>query len=381
MINFKLPEEVNTVFDTLSKNGYEGYLVGGCIRDLIMNKTPKDYDFAVSSLPPETERCFKDYKVIKTGLKHGTLTVNINNYYFELTTFRTEGKYLDSRHPSLVSFTPSLEEDLKRRDFTVNAIAYNHKKGIIDLFEGERDIERKIIACVGNPYERFSEDALRIIRGLRFASVLGFSISEDTKRAIHSKKALLKNISVERIYEELNKLICGNPDEILEEFKDVFSLILYGFSHKIQLNALPADRYLRYALIVKPADLKALNADKQTLNTLKELQYIKDLNFKNKSDFLFELGKLKYASLALVKEYLSIISPESKDILNEIFEYAKNNCISIKQLDINGTDLLNAGFNPGVSIKTILNKLLMEVISGKTYNEKEKLLTRAKELI
>ena len=136
MINFKLPKEADIVFNTLAANGYEGYLVGGCIRDLIMNKTPSDYDFAVSSLPFQTEECFKDYQVIKTGIKHGTLTVRINDYFFELTSFRTEGEYLDSRHPSSVSFTPSLSEDLKRRDFTVNAIAYNPAKGLVDIFDG-----------------------------------------------------------------------------------------------------------------------------------------------------------------------------------------------------------------------------------------------------
>ena len=176
MEEIKLNNETRIIFDNLINNGYKCFIVGGCVRDYLMNKTPNDIDFATNATPNQIKECFKDYNVIETGIKHGTLTILINHIPFEITTYRKDGKYLDNRHPESVDFVTNLKDDLERRDFTINAIAYNSKIGFIDYFNGIEDIKNKIIRCVNNPEDRFSEDALRILRALRFSSTLDFEI-------------------------------------------------------------------------------------------------------------------------------------------------------------------------------------------------------------
>ena len=187
-MNFKLPEKVNSIIKLLKANGYEAYAVGGCVRDMVMGIAPNDFDITTSALPEETMRVFKDYRIVETGIKHGTVTVICDHEPFEITTYRIDGDYLDSRHPESVSFSRNLKDDLARRDFTVNTLCYNEEDGLIDLFGGVGDIENELIRCVGDPEKRFSEDALRIMRALRFSATLGFSIDGETARCIHSQR-------------------------------------------------------------------------------------------------------------------------------------------------------------------------------------------------
>lgn len=210
-MQIKLPQKVKFIIDTITQAGYEAYAVGGCVRDSILGREPDDWDITTSATPMQVKELFR--RTIDTGIQHGTVTVMLEKEGFEVTTYRIDGKYEDSRHPKEVIFTPSLEEDLKRRDFTINAMAYNEKDGIIDLFGGMEDIKNKRICCVGEPKERFSEDALRIMRAVRFSAQLGYAIEENTAAAIKELAPTLKNISAERIQVELVKLVTSpNPD-------------------------------------------------------------------------------------------------------------------------------------------------------------------------
>lgn len=222
-----IPINIKNVLSVLYKNGFEAFLVGGCVRDFILGKVPYDFDITTNALPHEMKECFKEYKVIETGLSHGTLTVVSEGENIEITTYRKDGEYKDGRHPLSVEFTPSLEEDLKRRDFTMNAIAYSEKDGFVDFFGGINDIQNKVIKAVGDPYERFNEDKLRIMRGIRFSSQLSFEIESETKDAIFYLKDGLKEISAERISVELDKLLMGdNVYSVLTEYAEVLSIVI-----------------------------------------------------------------------------------------------------------------------------------------------------------
>ncbi|MCR1952943.1 MULTISPECIES: CCA tRNA nucleotidyltransferase [unclassified Clostridium] len=218
-MNIYIPNEVKFIIDTFYKNNFEAFMVGGCVRDSILNNSPKDYDITTSAKPEDTLYLFE--KTIPTGIKHGTVTVLINNNPYEVTTYRTEGKYIDNRHPSSVNFVTDIREDLSRRDFTINALAYNKSAGLIDYFNGLSDIESKIIRCVGEADKRFKEDALRMLRAIRFSCQLGFDIEEETYNAILNNHELISNISFERIRDELCKiLISENASKGLRLLKD-----------------------------------------------------------------------------------------------------------------------------------------------------------------
>ena len=192
-INIKISNEAEKIIDTLGSNGYEAYAVGGCVRDSVMGKVPEDWDICTSALPEQTADCFPESHIVETGLKHGTITIVTNHTPVEVTTYRIDGGYTDNRHPDKVEFVRELKEDLSRRDFTINAMAYNCCRGLVDFFGGVSDIERKIVRCVGDADKRFREDSLRIMRALRFASVLGFTIDVETSEAIFRNKKLLGN--------------------------------------------------------------------------------------------------------------------------------------------------------------------------------------------
>ena len=269
-MNITIPNEVNIILTRLQDAGHEAFCVGGAVRDSIMGITPGDWDVTTSALPEETRLVFSDFKTIDTGLKHGTLTVIIDHKPYEITTYRIDGEYGDNRHPETVSFTRKIEDDLARRDFTVNAIAYNPQKGIVDPYGGQNDIYNSIIKTVGDPDRRFNEDGLRIMRALRFSSVLGFPIEQETANAIHRNRELLKNISAERINIELTKLLCGKDVfNILMEYPDVLSVIIpeiapavgftqYGKKHAYDVwehichtvDTIPDDRILRLTMLL-----------------------------------------------------------------------------------------------------------------------------------
>lgn len=227
MIEISLPHGATKIINLLTKHGFDAYVVGGCVRDSLYNIPPKDWDICTSAKPEEMLRCFDGFKVIETGLKHGTITVVLDDGTYEVTTFRTDGVYTDNRHPDEVWFTSSLQEDLKRRDFTINAMAYSQAAGLVDPFGGQADLINRRIACVGNADDRFNEDALRIMRALRFASCYGFEIENSTAVSIHKNSGLLKNIAVERIASELIKLLGGiDVLSVLLNYSDVITTII-----------------------------------------------------------------------------------------------------------------------------------------------------------
>lgn len=229
MRNIQIPYGANSIIQDLRKAGFDTYVVGGCVRDSLLDLGPKDWDICTSATPAEMKNLFskRNIKTIDTGLQHGTITVNLgDSEQYEITTFRIDGNYSDSRHPDSVEFVKNIELDLARRDFTVNAMAYDGER-VIDPFYGQDDLNRRIISCVGNPDERFGEDALRILRAMRFASTYGFAIEEKTSQAIHRNKEKLLNISAERIQAELCKMLCGRGVlQILLDYSDVIAVII-----------------------------------------------------------------------------------------------------------------------------------------------------------
>lgn len=437
-----LPDFILTVLNMLDTSGFEAYVVGGCVRDTLLGITPSDWDVCTSALPNQIEAVFSSFKTIPTGIKHGTVTIIINSYHVEITTFRIDGEYSDNRRPSEVTFTPSLREDLSRRDFTVNAMAYNPSCGIVDLFGGQQDLKKKIIRCVGEPKKRFCEDALRIMRALRFAAVYGFDIETNTKTALKSCRNLLDNIAVERIAVELNKLVISpNPTKILRYYSDVFSQILpeitpaIGFKqnnphhcydvweHTLSAleNSVPK-LYVRLALLfhdlAKPfcaeknsenfvyfpnhpelgteitaKALRRLKYDNKTRHTVKLLVKLHDspldadkvsikrmLN-KIGSDIFRMLLDVKLAdNLAKAPDHKIhyFETLESEKLFNEII--ASSECFSLKTLAVNGTDLLQAENFSGSDVGKALDYLLNLVIEGKCENEKKALLQAIKDI-
>ena len=223
-MKIQLPKDVSFILDTYLKNGYQAFIVGGCVRDALLGKTPTDYDICTNALPKETLKLFSDFRIIETGIKHGTVTLLLDSVPYEITTFRTDGDYLDSRHPQSVNFVTNIEEDLKRRDFTVNAMAYNQTDGLIDLYGGQKDLENKIIRCVGNSEQRFTEDALRIMRAIRFCATLDFAIEDETKKSIFKLKSNLLNIAKERINVEFTKTLLSDNTKVYSEYYEIFKL-------------------------------------------------------------------------------------------------------------------------------------------------------------
>lgn len=224
-----ISENAKKIISVIESAGYEAFAVGGCVRDFIMHRACDDIDITTSAKPDELERILSENGIhfIETGLKHGTVTAVLNGENYEITTYRTDGDYKDSRHPESVEFVADIKEDLSRRDFTVNAMAYNERKGIVDLFGGKADLEKGVIRAVGNPDKRFKEDALRIMRAIRFASVLSFSVEPETKKAIFDNRELLKNVSAERIFSELSKLLMGdNVFTVLKDYRDVIAVVI-----------------------------------------------------------------------------------------------------------------------------------------------------------
>lgn len=392
MYIINLPDEVKKTLNILISNGFEAYTVGGCVRDSIMGKSPSDWDITTSATPDEISSCFRGYRLIETGIKHGTITVIINKMQIEITTYRIDGKYSDNRRPDDVLFTDNIEFDLKRRDFTINALAYNGNE-IIDLFGGIDDIDNKTIKCVGDPDERFNEDGLRILRALRFASVLNFRTEKNTSESINKNKYLLNNISMERINTEFNKLLMGdNFQRTILEYRDVIEVFIpelskisieelkYRLSAMSSLNSLILRlSVLLYKIEEPDSILMGLKYDNATIKSVKLLTsnidikiYPDSVNIKKS---LHNINYVNLCNLIQIKkvlfknEYDELI--KSEEIINEIIE--TNQCYSLKTLAISGQDLIDAGIPKGKNIGKILDKILNEVIEGNLENEKNSL--------
>lgn len=394
-IEIKMPEEAEKAINILEDCGHEAYVVGGCVRDAILGSVPSDWDITTSALPDEILNCFKNFRTINTGLKHGTVTVVINKMNLEITTYRIDGKYSDNRRPDEVKFTDKIAMDLKRRDFTMNALAYN-KKGIVDLFGGIEDIKNKTVRCVGVPDERFKEDGLRILRAMRFASVLGFDIEERTKNSIHKNRNLLQNISFERINSEFIKLLNGiNCSEILSEYKDVVEVFIPEVSQlndelwieRLNRASLVDNIILKLSLLFYRMDaeqiLRRMKNDNDTIKIVKLLTENMDEEIVPEQHALKRwLKKIGYENLKLLI-YLKnarSISPENETkelkkaevLVNVIVK--ERQCYSLNTLAVKGMDLMDAGIPRGPMVGELLNELLEKVMDDELENNKDILL-------
>ncbi len=389
-----IPENILYALSSLTKEGYEAYLVGGCVRDMIMGKTPSDFDITTNALPEEIINCFPDKKCVLSGMKHGTVAPIINGEAIEITTYRIDGEYKDSRHPEEVYFTKKIEEDLSRRDFTVNAMAMDESFNITDPFSGKEDIEKGIIRCVGDAEKRFTEDALRIMRALRFSSVLGFSIEDETKKGILKLFLLLSNIARERIFTELKKLLAGiNAPFVLSEFKDVFLFIMPSLSKAKYIDNVKRikgdDTAISFAILFDglSADdarevLNSLKTDRLLKDTVIRLMEDKNADFSDiiKMRYFLKTREEKYVSKCITfKQHLGIFSDkEAKDAF-ELLGKAACSCNKIKELAISGSDLLSLGIS-GRKTGIVLDALLNLVIEGNCENDEEALINAAKSL-
>ncbi len=436
---FQLPPQVLQAMQLLNDAGFQCYAVGGCVRDMLRGVQPHDWDLTTNARPHQMQRCFQEYHVIETGLQHGTLTVMINHMPLEITTYRIDGDYTDHRRPDTVAFTDSLTDDLARRDFTVNAMAYHPTIGTVDPFGGSEDLQRQRIACVGDPTARFNEDGLRILRALRFASVLDFQIDPVTDKAIRAQQNLLKHISAERIFAELTKLLCGQAAErLLSFYPDVISTVLpqilsmVGFdqqnpyhaydvyTHSCKVTAaVPAVPVLRWAAFLhdigKPHTftkdergghfyghseiseqlareiLRQLKSDRKTMDSVLTLIRYHDTVFsgspKQLKRLVNQIGmELTEALLLLHKGDVSAQAVHLRekrvrdadnliDMLRELKE--QNACMTIKDLQISGKDLLAMGMITGKAVGECLNFLLNEVVEEHLPNHRETLLQAA----
>ena len=428
----KIPEIAKVILKTLNENGFEAYLVGGFVRDRVMGNETNDIDVTTSAKPDEVIKLFSDYRVIETGLKHGTVTVMCNKIPVEITTYRTESTYSDNRHPDEVVFCEKLESDLSRRDFTVNSLAMDVNGEFVDLFGGPDDISNKIIRAIGNAEERFNEDALRILRALRFSSVLCFEIDKETSMAIHKCKDLINNVAPERIAVELRKTLCGkNIKKVLLEYSDVFTLVFpellgtvgfmqHNFHHKYNVyehtatvvESVEAVDYLRLTALFHDCEkpscfsldengtghfyshaskgaikareaLKRLKFDNETVKKVELLvkQHDSPIEADEKiilrklnrfgEDALRDLIKIKKAdTLGLADEFHCRI--EEFDRLEKIIDdvISKQKCFSFKDLDFDGNDAIAMGYK-GAEIGCVLKNILEAVIDGEVENSKE----------
>ncbi len=401
-----IPRQVLKIIETLENAGYEAYIVGGCVRDYILKKEPKDWDITTSALPEETKKLFPH--TYDTGIQHGTITVVADKTNYEVTTYRIDGDYSDFRHPESVTFTEKIDEDLSRRDFTMNAIAYNETNGFCDPFNGRYDIANKLIKGVGDPDKRFNEDALRMLRGIRFSAQLNFAIEENTYLSIKRNSSLIKNISRERIRDEFTKLLLSpNPEKIIElKNTNLLCEILPVIDDKISedckiirvLKNLSKtksdDTALFYCAIL--ADLtdkeatsvmKSLKFDTKTIKeTATLVKYLKFEIEKNKYEIrktISQIGVDLFKKLIIMRKATSEDETISKQIdnvenlFNEILE--DNDCCSLKELKINGNILKSLGIKDGCLIGTILKSLLEKVLQEPKLNEENKLIELAKE--
>ena len=398
-----LPKNVENIIGSLEEHGFEGFAVGGCVRDSLLKKTPKDWDITTDALPVDMKKIFK--KTFDTGIAHGTVTVLMDGVGYELTTYRIDGNYSDGRHPDSVSFSKSLSEDLCRRDFTINAMAYSNKKGIVDLFDGRKDLQNGIIRAVGDAKKRFDEDALRMLRAVRFAAQLGFKIDDDTFEAIKEKAKLLSNVSKERIFVELNKSLNG---EFAQNIKMVYTSGLYRYIGKefakldkniydFYPRKFPNKKHMYWAVFLENIEnveavkkiLFELKSDNATRNnTYLLVKELKNPLPSSDEDIRWSLHRI---GADLFCDYIEILKSDKKnvDILDKIDNIEnryslilkENHAYEISMLDITGKDLMDIVISKGPKIGEVLEFLLKKVIENPLNNEKSSLLRLAKEFI
>ena len=434
----KIPNDIKTVMDILTAAGHKAYVVGGCVRDSIMGREPNDWDVTTDADPEQIQELFASFRTVDTGIKHGTILIISGKTPVETTTFRIDGEYSDNRHPDKVTFTKNIIDDLARRDFTINAMAYNETDGLIDPFDGQNDIRNKIIRCVGDADTRFNEDALRIMRAIRFSSVLDFSIEEKTAEAIIRNENLLSGIACERITTELLKLLCGdNVFNVLSEFRSVIGIFIpelklefdfkqYGKKHGYDVwmhtvhtvNNIENDPILRLTMLLHDTGkiathvidannnstfknhaavggviaeniLRRLKFSKEYINTVSFLVSIHDKEVPETrvqvKEYIRDLGEENFIRLMKIRRAdKSGLSKNFRDITDKlIFAYStfddvmnKNEPYSLQQLAVNGNDIKQ--YVSGIKIKDVLNHLLEVVIHEPEKNNQETLIEIAK---
>ena len=434
------PKEVKLIIKKLNNCGFEAFIVGGCVRDFIMGKAPHDWDICTNAKPEQTLACFSGYKTVDVGKRHGTIGVITHGGIYEITTYRVDGKYEDNRHPQSVEFTSKINDDLSRRDFTVNAMAYNDNDGIVDPFCGMEDINRKIIKCVGNPFDRFNEDSLRILRGLRFASRLDFEIEANTAKAIHNCKKLLHNVANERIREELLGILCGkSAEKILNEYRDIIAEIIpeiipcFDFEQRTPHHCYDVYRHIAHSVgVIEPEPLLRMTmllhdiGKPQACTTdpdgrchfnghpkisaqisdviLKRLRFSNafiadclklieyhDVRFRgNKKTVRRVLGKLGKENMErlFIIQHADTMSQSEYNREQKLYDLnaAKthleeiirdNECFSLKRLAVNGKDLIDIGITDGKKIGEVLKFLFEKVLNEELENDKQVLINAA----
>lgn len=442
MMHIEVPEKAKRILRILNENGYEAYVVGGCVRDSILKRNPDDWDITTSASPEQVKALFS--KTIDTGIQHGTVTVMDGKDGYEVTTYRIDGDYEDGRHPTEVIFTSNLTEDLKRRDFTMNAMAYSPEQGLVDEFGGIEDMKHKIIRCVGDPRERFGEDALRMLRAVRFAAQLGFKLADDVKEAIRDMADTLDKISAERIQVEIVKLLvspnphwfrlayeCGITSVIMPQFDRIMvqrqnnphHIYTTGVHTLAALQNIPSDKILRltmlfhdmgkpdvfttdengkdhfrghaaYSEVIARRIMKDLKFDNDTLHKVCTLvrnhSRYPQLSGKDVRMCAYEIGPELFDQFLLVKK--ADILAHHPDVVIQKQEYLKEvnhiwrdikmkgDCLSLKEMALTGKDLIADGMQPGPQVGTVLQKLLFEVLEFPERNTAEYLLERSREL-
>lgn len=435
-MKIQLPEHVKQIIHRLQQEGYDAYAVGGCVRDTLLGRSPQDWDITTSAKPQVVKSLFSH--TIDTGIAHGTVTVMLDHTGYEVTTYRIDGEYEDARHPKTVTFTGNLVEDLKRRDFTINAMAYNDKDGIVDIFGGMQDLEKHMIRCVGNAKERFSEDALRILRGVRFAAQLGFEIDEETKEGMRLLAPTLENISAERIQVELVKMLTSDRPELIRTAYElgITKIFLPEFDRMMETEQetphhmytvgehtihammnVRNDKILRLTMLLhdtgKPEyktmdedgvahfKMHALGSERIAKEVLRRLKFDNDtlhkvtrlvLNHdyrmpavpKNVRRAMNKIGEdifpyymeVRRADVLAQSEYRRAEKLKNLDEVEQTYAeiIEKGQCVSLKELAVTGRDLIRAGMKPGKEIGEKLNELLNLVIENPEMNTRETLL-------
>ena len=438
MVEIQIPEKVNKIIHTLQEHGYEAYAVGGCVRDSFLGREPMDWDITTSAMPEETKALFPH--TFDTGIEHGTITVLLDHEGFEVTTYRVDGKYEDSRHPKEVIFVRNLQEDLLRRDFTINAMAYNEKEGLVDIFGGMDDLKAGIIRCVGNAQARFSEDALRILRGIRFAAQLGFELEDETREGMRLLAPTLRKISAERIQVELVKTLTSSRPDLLreawklgitKEFLPEFDLAMETTQETVHhmytvgehilhtLLEVRPDRILRLTMLFhdigKPymktmdADgvahfkghpeksselaneiLHRLKFDNDTIRKVTKLVHYHDHRMPvtpaHVRRAIHEIGEdlfplyleVRRADVSAQSMYQREEKVADIDGVEKLYHeiMERNECVSLKMLAVTGKDLIAAGMKPGKEIGQMLEHFLDLVLEHPELNQKEELLKR-----
>ncbi len=436
-MKIQMPEAANYIIQTLMAHGYEAYIVGGCVRDSVLGRTPQDWDITTSATPEQTKALFR--RTIDTGIEHGTVTIMMDHVGYEVTTYRVDGKYEDHRRPKEVTFTASLLEDLKRRDFTINAMAYNEQEGLVDIFGGAEDLRLGIIRCVGVPQERFDEDALRILRAVRFAAQLDFEIEAKTRQAIREKAEFLRDISAERIQVELTKLITSDhPERIIDAYElGITAIVLPEFDtmmetpqhtvyHKYDVGRhtvavmqnIDATPVLRWAALLhdsaKPECrttdeqgvdhfyghpkagkaiarrvLRRMKLDNDTIQRVERLVEWHDFGLDGTvtkktlrralnqmgPDLFDDYAKLRRADMLGQSDYMQEKKQQDYRHLLEMYREIREaqECLLIRELKLDGKDLIAMGVQPGPDMGKILNDLLQQVLEEPQLNTKEKL--------